>query len=48
VGNNRVLHAMRGTASTCESINSVRLKGRLEGYYGLTKENKIKHSTTPI
>ena len=48
VGNGRVLHAMRGTESACESINSVRLKGRLENYYELREENKIKYSTTPV
>jgi cell wall-associated NlpC family hydrolase len=40
VGNNRVLHILRGTNSTCEAIDSRRLKGRLEGYYGLERKNK--------
>lgn len=33
IGNNRVLHVMKGTNSLCEKFNSGRLKGRLEGYY---------------
>ena len=37
VGNNKVLHVMKGTNSLIEKINSVRLKGRLEGYYEISK-----------
>ena len=48
VGNGRVLHVMKGTFSTCESINSCRLKGKLDGYYELRQENKIKCSTKSV
>ena len=33
IGKNRVLHILKGTDSVIESLNSFRLKGRIEGYY---------------
>lgn len=35
IGFNRVLHILAGTNSVCERLNSVRLKGRVEGYYDI-------------
>ena len=39
IESNKVLHILKGTDSTYESINSVRLKGRIEGIYELKKQN---------
>jgi lipoprotein Spr len=39
VGNNKVLHVMNRSNSVCERLNSPRLKGRVEGYYEIRKEN---------
>lgn len=35
VGRGRVLHVLKGTNSVLEKLNSMRLKGRVEGYYGI-------------
>lgn len=36
IGKNRVIHVMKGTDSTIERLDSVRLKGRVEGYYEIS------------
>jgi cell wall-associated NlpC family hydrolase len=36
VGRNKVLHILSGTNSTLESMDSFRLKGRVEGYYEIS------------
>ncbi len=35
IGSNKVLHVLSGSDSVCERLNSPRLKGRVEGYYGI-------------
>lgn len=35
IGQERILHVLRGTDSVIERLSSYRLKGRLEGYYGI-------------
>lgn len=36
VGKQLVLHVLKGTNSCCERLSSVRLKGRVEGFYGIS------------
>ena len=36
VGRDRVLHIMKGMDSVIERLNSVKLKGRVEGYYEIS------------
>ena len=33
IGNNMIIHILKGANSLCERLNSPRLKSRLEGYY---------------
>ena len=39
VGNNKVLHVLRGTECVIERLSSHRLNGRVEGYYEIRKES---------
>lgn len=39
-GNNTVLHILKGTDAVCESLNSTRLKGKVEGFYEFERKNK--------
>ena len=40
IGNNKVIHVLRGTNSVCERLTSIRLKGRVEGYYEITEKGR--------
>lgn len=47
IGDNKVLHIMKGTNSVCERLNSIRLKGRIEGYYEITEKSRGASLQTP-